>query len=317
MTFLVKDGVKDSVDNVEDGEKIFNTIVDNREQLHPDAMIPVIRIPKHVKLDKNAIPVRYRDYPHDLYELHKEKRVGDFEIRKFTIPIGKALQFYTKELGMCRCIFKTPYKTVQLHQIVQDGKVLSLEDGVWMSDTPMEFETTDNATKLAKGDVLECGLGIGLFTYYASKKESVKSITTIEKEKDIIDLVYPVIQNKKTKVINADAIEFLKTTNKKFDTIHIDIWAGILHYKEFEPMIKLARTKLKPNGIVTCWLDDNWKKIKKDLKKGIMKNNGMVINGNPCLTCGKTTRFDFGGFCMDCADGLGMSDFGKKILRNG
>ena len=32
----------------------------------------------------------------------------------------------------------------------------------------------------------------------------------------------------------------------------------------------------------------------------------------PCLKCGKTLRYDFNGFCMDCADELGISEFFYK-----
>ncbi len=308
--------------DVHDGEKNFNAIMNNIEKLDPSFQIPVIQVPSHVRLDPNAIPIRYKDYPHDLYNLHKERRVGDFEIRKLTIPIGKTLQHYTSELGMCRCRFKTPFPTVQLHQIVQDGRVLDVQDGVWMSDTPMEFETTKNAVNNSKGDVLECGIGIGMFVHYASKRDEVKSITIVEQEKDVVDLVYPVVKNKKTNTIIGDAIEFLKNTDKKFDFIHIDIWASVTTpYLEIDKVLKIARKKLKPKGIVSCWLEENAENVKKKIKKGIkngtikQSKGDLIVNGEPCGSCGKTTRFDFGGLCMDCADDMGLTDFAKKYLK--
>jgi len=243
-------------------------------------------------------PILKDDYNHDLYKILKNKRIGDFEIKKKTIPENTEQQYYDQKKGMGRCVFVTDYKIVQLRQ----G-----EDSIWMSDTPMEFETNKKAIALSHGDVLECGLGIGLFTYYASKKVQVKSITIVEKEKEVIDLVYPIIKNTKTNVIESNAISFLKNTKQKFDVIHIDIWGDILPYKELDPVLRIAKKKLKPNGIVTCWLDDIWVLIKKNVKKGARVSEGIGWH-DPCITCGKTLRNDYGGFCMDCADGLGISD---------
>lgn len=246
--------------------------------------------------------IRTKDYPHDLYHLHKNKKVGKFELLKRTIPKGFELQFYKDGIGMCRCIFDTPYRTIAL-----------LEDSnTWMSDTPMEYETNHKAIELAKGDVLECGLGIGLFTYYASKKNQVKNITIVEETQDIIDLVYPAIKNKKTKIINEKVKPFIKHTKKRFDMIHVDIWESLLPYREIDSMLKLAKRVLKPNGVVVCWLDDVWEIIKKNVNQGARQNKGFQFNIAPCHTCAKTDRFDFGGFCMDCADDLGISELFLK-----
>ena len=41
----------------------------------------------------SLIPLRFKDYPHDLCELHEEKRIGNFVLRKRQIPMGTELQF--------------------------------------------------------------------------------------------------------------------------------------------------------------------------------------------------------------------------------
>jgi len=250
--------------------------------------------------------IRSDDYPHDLYKLHKNKKIGKNALLKRTIPKGYELQFYKDGIGMCRCVFDTPYKTVTLTELCNG------EEETWMSDTPLEYETNQKAIKLARGDVLECGLGIGLFTYYASKKNEVKSITIIEENQNIIDLVYPAIQNKKTKIINAKAKPFIKHTSQRFDVVHVDIWESVMPYKQIDPMLKLSKRILKPNGVVTCWLEDFWQVIKKNVNEGARKNEGLQLT-TPCLTCGKTNRNDFGGFCMDCADNLGISELFIKV----
>ncbi len=254
----------------------------------------------------SLVPLIYGTYPNDMYKLLKPKKIGKFKIKKVVIAKGKELQHYTREKGMCRSVFINPYKTVQL---TQSG------GGLWMSDTPMEYETNENAIAVAEGDVLECGLGIGLFTYFVSKKPNVRSITIVEKEQDVIDLVYDSIKNKKTRIITQDAIEYLKTTDHNFDTIHVDLWSDIVHYREMEPIMKIAKKKLKPNGIIICWLQEFLKKVMKEIKSGARKSGGIGYF-DPCITCGKILRHDYGGFCMDCADGLGISEIFLKVKKN-
>jgi len=154
-----------------------------------------------------------QDYSQEMSKIHKKSRViGDFEIRKVIVPKGNEQQHWMKSLGMCRSVFHT----VQLRQ----GETL------WMSDVPMEQETNNRALDEARGNVLECGLGIGMFTHLASKKDEVESITVVEKYSDVIKLVYPKIKTPKTNYVNMDMLDYLITTKERYDMIHVDIWAG-------------------------------------------------------------------------------------------
>lgn len=256
----------------------------------------------------SLVPIRYADYPHDLYNLHKQNKIGNWELKKVTMPKGHQEGFY-QDGKMCRCIFIEPYKLIKLRHNGDD----SFDESLWMSDTPFEYETTREAIEQASGDVLECGLGIGMFTYYVSKKDIVKSLTIVEKQNTVIKLVYDKIRNKKTSIINDDVFHYLRVTPRKFDMIHIDIWAGTIEpYFEMQKIIRLAKKKLKPNGIIKCWLSEILKTVKSELKKGKRLPQGFGIY-DPCLTCGKILRYDYKGFCMDCADGLGISELGMRI----
>lgn len=42
-----------------------------------------------------------------------------------------------------------------------------------------------------------------------------------------------------------------------------------------------------------------------------MKSKGIITN-SPCRKCGKTLRQDYDGFCMDCADELGISEIFER-----
>ena len=115
-----------------------------------------------------------------------------------------------------------------------------------MSNTPMEKRTSAYFILNAEGDVLVCGLGIGLVILPLLENEKVKSITVIEKYQDVIDCVYTQIKKYDTKgklsVICQDCFDF--ETDKKFDTIFIDIWPYInneIYNEEMKPLKRKYR----------------------------------------------------------------------------
>lgn len=122
-----------------------------------------------------------------------------------------------------------------------------------MSDTPMEKRTSSNFMLNAKGDVLICGLGIGLVIMPLLDNEEVKSITVIEKYQDVIDCVLPQIKphdtENKLNVICQDCFEF--TTKEKYDTIFIDIWPFVnsdIYKEEMLPLKRKYRKFLSEQG---------------------------------------------------------------------
>ena len=64
-----------------------------------------------------------------------------------------------------------------------------LEDGnEWMTLTPVDLDTCEEAIKEAKGKVVTFGLGLGYYAYMASEKEEVESVTVVELSEDVIKL---------------------------------------------------------------------------------------------------------------------------------
>lgn len=258
-----------------------------------------------------VIGISKHDYPHDLYNLHKESKKGQYQIIKKIIPKGQRERFFIKDFGVIQSEHIDDYPIVKL--IKKNPKYNDdWADNCYMTDTPYEVETNKKAVEKAKGDVLELGLGLGYFTWNAIQKSDVKSITIVEKQKEIIDLVYPVIKNHKTDIIHDDAIKFMKRTKKKFDMINIDFVAGMLPFDEMEELKKLGEKILKPKGVVVMWQEDLWVIVKNNIKKGSRNTSGFGYF-DPCITCGKTLRHDYSGLCMDCADELGISELGIKI----
>jgi Methyltransferase domain len=239
---------------------------------------------------------------YSMWNVLKARTLGSWAILKRVAPVGTPMRRYSEGRGM------EWFVTTELTPIVN----LAENGDIWMSDDPyLETPTCGPAIEGAYGKVLECGLGIGQFTYHTSSH--VPSITVVERNQHVIDLVWPQLEPHlpNVKVIHGDAIQYLKTTPERFDFIHIDIWQGILTpYKQIEYVTKLAARCLRPRGTVDCWLQGNFLRMRGRLRKGAGLSTGFGVFP-PCLGCGKRLRNDYEGLCMDCADTLGLSELGK------
>jgi spermidine synthase len=128
-------------------------------------------------------------------------------------------------------------------EYVKEGKYarLIIDGSVVMSDTDMEKRSNTRVINNAHGNVLIAGLGLGMIILPLLENPEVKSITVIEKNPDVIKLVYPYLKSDKLTVINADIFEWKPDKNSRYDCIYFDIWTNIsldnideikkLHYK--------------------------------------------------------------------------------------
>lgn len=107
-----------------------------------------------------------------------------------------------------------------------------LEDGnEWMTLTPVDMDTSEDAIKKARGKVVTFGLGLGYYTYMVSEKDDVESITVVERSEDVIRLfkehILPKFKNKdKVNIVQCDAFQYAKEVMPKenFDFAFVDIW---------------------------------------------------------------------------------------------
>lgn len=229
----------------------------------------------------------------------KESKVGNFSIVKEVIPQGEIFPMYNYEIGR-HYPFQLPYNldTVELRE----------NDIIWMNDGPDEQDAIVPALKVAKGDCLECGLGIGLLpTFLTMNKNPIRSMDIVELNEDVVKLVFPQLKLAfPATVIYGDAKEYLQNTEKKYDFIHVDIWPDILvNIKQVEEFMDLAQRCLKPNGTIRVWLQELYFNIKNRLSKVPVKSSGYGIY-DPCLICGEIFRDDYAGLCMDCACSIGV-----------
>ena len=101
----------------------------------------------------------------------------------------------------------------------------------WMTLTPVDLDTCEEAIAEARGRVVTFGLGLGYYAYMVSEKSEVESITVVEKSSDVIRLfkeyilpqfTYP----EKVKIVEADAFEYAEKImpGEGFDIAFVDTW---------------------------------------------------------------------------------------------
>lgn len=153
-----------------------------------------------------------------------------------------------------------------------------LENGrEWMTLMPNETITTLPAVREAKGRVLTYGLGLGYFTYMASEKPEVESVTVVELSGDAISLfethILPQFAHKeKVTVIRDDAFRFAETrmADGKYDFVFADFWHDVgdgrdlyLKMKEYEKYSPGTRFSYWLENTISCYLDKTlWPEVK-------------------------------------------------------
>ncbi len=106
------------------------------------------------------------------------------------------------------------------------------QNGVeWMAVKPNEIETMRAPLSEARGDVLTYGLGLGYYAYMASLRESVRTVTVVERDDAVISLfrehLLPQFPHRdKIRIIHADALEFAERERvaDRYDTVFADLW---------------------------------------------------------------------------------------------
>ena len=185
--------------------------------------------------------------------------LSDYVIEKFTItPEAARFQNQMDALKPGRGIYR-----------VQPGNFTRLRykgglKDVLMSDTHFEALTNLDAIREAKGDVLIFGLGLGLILKPIAAKPTVKSITVVEINKEIITAVAPHYPDPKITVIEGDAYNWAPPPRTRYDYIYYDIWGSFSTdlVEKMNELKKEARKFLRRGGKVRCWIHDYLKMLK-------------------------------------------------------
>jgi hypothetical protein len=133
----------------------------------------------------------------------------------------------------------------------------------WMSDKAEELTTMHSAAKEARGDVLVGGLGMGIFPQMAFYLERpVDSFTIVDNNPDVIKITTRAWLNRldddtrdKIEILEQSFEDYINTTDKKFDTIYVDLWEDsdprFLPY--INRLVGLIKPLCKDGGRIYIW----------------------------------------------------------------
>lgn len=151
---------------------------------------------------------------------------------------------------------------------------LFLELGPGHNLWALESEYHDYITQIwdmPKGSCLEIGLGLGIASRCILSNPNVRSLTTIEKNPDVI-AVQPQLAKilddgsrehkwqydaNKHRIVNSNGLIYLYETKRKYDFIFIDFYSHIDNetLPEIKDMVNAAKRVLAKDGIILCWFD--------------------------------------------------------------
>ena len=107
-----------------------------------------------------------------------------------------------------------------------------LEDSnEWMTLTPVDLDTCEEAIRESFGKVITFGLGLGYYTYMVAEKPEVESVTVVEISEEAISLfkknILPRFSHpEKVKIVKADAFDYAEHDMPKehYDVAFVDTW---------------------------------------------------------------------------------------------
>ncbi len=175
------------------------------------------------------------------------------------------------ELFNYSCIQKDPNRELNDYLILRalDEDVSSIyllqDDEDWMLDAPSEAMTNDPIAKIAHGNVLTFGLGIGYFPYMCMLNDQVQSITIIEKSQELVDMfskcIYPQFPHQiPINIIVGDAYDYYnKEYLEQYDFIYSDIWHS--NDDGLECITKLLEQYHNQDKDIHFWIEDSCEEI--------------------------------------------------------
>lgn len=95
-----------------------------------------------------------------------------------------------------------------------------------MEDSIHELRSHLNFMVKAHGEVLITGLGLGCVVRGVLANPNVRSVTCIEKSKDVLALVRPYMDNENLTIIQANALNWTADNRRNFDCAWHDLWVN-------------------------------------------------------------------------------------------
>ena len=109
---------------------------------------------------------------------------------------------------------------------------LAIEDETWMVDDPPHWWAMEDHARFYREHVLVAGLGLGLIVHTLHQNSKVTRITVVEKERDVIDLLFPHLPHEKLVVEHGDFWDW----DEPADGVFFDLLVGDGHARRFEAL---------------------------------------------------------------------------------
>lgn len=140
---------------------------------------------------------------------------------------------------------------IRIHELSHNHR------GVWMTDLPEELNQIGEMLYdvMPMGRVLVGGLGLGILATTLANRVGVDKVTVVEINPDVIKLC----ARPGYTVVNADIVEYLRTSNEEFDFFLLDTWQGTNEgtwWSEVMPQRRLIRQRWGKSAQVHCWAED-------------------------------------------------------------
>lgn len=148
-------------------------------------------------------------------------------------------------------------------QPVSEGRYakLLIDGALVMSDTDMERDDHDDAYRMARGDVLIAGLGLGMYVAGVSRKSMVNAVTVVEKDDRVVEAVAPHVAAPNVTIVRGDARVWTPPPRTRYDTIWLDIWDtwNTDVYEDMRALKRRYRRFLRRGGWIGVWKEEDAK----------------------------------------------------------
>lgn len=270
-------------------------------------MPPRLNIPQLVR-NWERVLARLPAYPDNAV-------AGSLVVQSERFDKGEIARFYDPAAG--RFQYDKCPKPVSYTKLVEGSE----EDGdafAWMTTEQSEVSSMDAHAKAAYGEVLLAGLGLGVMTWLTAKNLNVRSITVVEARPEVVELIAPLVENKKTTVLVGDIWEHLASHPGTYDFIDLDLWpdaaTAVLESAEIH---RACSPALKPGGVVRTWLDELAHRLttggtldrigqRMAVDQGARFLDPAINYETPCEFCGTREYLDCYDLCVECCVNLGL-----------
>lgn len=185
---------------------------------------------------------------------------GEWTVGRYQQPAGTKVDVVTPRTSLFTgqpAVSHVLEEPLEIHQLTQGGR-----GGVWMSDCPAELVAMHAFAESARGDVLVGGLGLGIVVRYLAMNPRVRSVTVVERERDVLDLIGPGLRRDVKVPVRLEHMRLERFLEKlpawPYGSAFFDTWTGTGVTTWAQDVVPLRRLVWRRFGgrHVECWSEE-------------------------------------------------------------